>query len=108
VTEAGRTYEVLFFCSTSVAYNRLVGPPQYPGIVEDYRATFARARTLKVDVFLAPHAEMFGLDEKRSRIAPGAPNPFVDSAAFGQFIEQSEADFRKQLAAQQEKLQKAK
>jgi metallo-beta-lactamase class B len=103
VKDGDRVYRVLFFCSSSVALNRLVGPPQYPGIVADYERTFARARTMPVDVFLAPHPEMFGMDEKRQRAAEGGENPFVDSQAFGAFIARSEADFRKQLAAQQAK-----
>ena len=103
VSEAGREYQVLFFCSSSVALNRLVGPPQYPGIVADYERTFARARTLHVDVFLAPHPEMIGLEDKRARLRPEGANPFVDSSAFGAFIAESEADFRRQLAAQQAK-----
>ncbi|MBC7167487.1 subclass B3 metallo-beta-lactamase, partial [Phenylobacterium sp.] len=40
---AGRTRQALLYCSTSVAANRLVSTdegPQYPGIVEDYQASF--------------------------------------------------------------------
>jgi metallo-beta-lactamase class B len=103
VREGGRVYRLLFFCSSSVALNRLVGPPQYPGIVEDYERTFARARKMDVDVFLAPHPEMFGLQEKRAAMPRGSPNPFVDPKAFAAFMARSEANFREQLAAQQEK-----
>jgi metallo-beta-lactamase class B len=108
ITEAGKTLRVLFFCSSSVAANRLVDPPQYPGIVADYEKTFAKARTLQVDVFLAPHPEFFRMSEKRARLIAGASaqdsaNPFIDSHAFGVFIAASEADFRRQLAAQQER-----
>ena len=31
-----RTASVMFFCSGTVALNRLVGNPTYPGIVDDY------------------------------------------------------------------------
>jgi len=106
VTDAGKTLQVLFFCSSTVAANRLVGPPQYPGIVEDYQATFKKARTLKVDVFLGPHPEFFNMQEKRARLRPGAPNPFVDPTAFAAFIERSEADFHQQLEAQQARVQR--
>lgn len=100
VMDAGRTLQVLFFCSSSVAYNRLVGPPQYSGIVADYETTFRKARTLKVDVFLAAHTEFFDMQAKRARLNQGGVNPFIDPAAFGAFIDRSEADFHKQLAAQ--------
>jgi metallo-beta-lactamase class B len=100
VTDQGRTLTVLFFCSSSVALNRLVNPPQYPGIVADYEKTFAKAKTMKADVFLAPHPEMFGLEAKRARIDKGGPNPFIDAAELGAFMARSEADFRMQLERQ--------
>lgn len=49
-TEAGKTYDVLVFCSATVAANRITPPLQYAGIVEDYRATFVKAKTMKVDI----------------------------------------------------------
>ena len=45
VQDGGKAYQVLDFCSATVAANRLVGPPQYPGIVADYTKTFAKAKT---------------------------------------------------------------
>jgi metallo-beta-lactamase class B len=103
VSERGQVLQVLFFCSSTVAFNRLVDPPQYPGIVADYEKTFAKASTLGVDVFLAAHPEFFRMQEKRARIAAGAPNPFIDPKEFAAYIATSQADFRKQLAAQQER-----
>ena len=101
VVEDGRTLNVLFFCSSSVAANRLIDPPQYSGIVADYEKTFSLAKAMKVDVFLAGHTEFFAMSAKRARMREGGPNPFIDSAEFAAFMERSEADFRKQLAAQQ-------
>jgi metallo-beta-lactamase class B len=101
VIEAGKPEQVLFFCSTSVAANRLVEQPQYPGIVADYEKAFAKAKTLQVDVFLAPHAEFFGLHEKHQRQASGGANSFIDPTEFAAFMQRSEADFREQLARQQ-------
>jgi metallo-beta-lactamase class B len=108
VTERGKQLRVLFFCSSSVALNQLVNPPQYPGIVADYEKTFAKARTFQVDVFLAPHPEFFRLDEKRARLAAGGANPFIDPKEFAAYITASEADFRRQLTAQQERAQPPK
>jgi metallo-beta-lactamase class B len=100
VSDRGKRLRLLFFCSSTVAANRLVGPPQYPGIVEDYRKTFARAKKMHVDVFLAPHPEFFGMQEKRERLVQDKPNPFIDASAFPAFIKASEADFEQQLATQ--------
>ena len=101
VHDSGKTYNVLDFCSATVAANRLVGPPQYPGIVADYEKTFAKAKTMRVDVFLAPHPEFYGMAAKRAAQRAGASaNPFVNPNEFAQFIARAEADFTKQLAAQ--------
>jgi metallo-beta-lactamase class B len=102
VKEAGRDHDVLFFCSATVALNRLVGRPTHPGIVEDYRKTFARTRDLKPDVFLAPHPEMYGMLEKRAAIREGAPNPFVKDGEFAEYVATLEKDFEVQLAKQTE------
>jgi metallo-beta-lactamase class B len=98
-TRAGGA-EVLFFCSATVAANRLTGTPTYPGIVDDYRRTFARARKFAVDVFLAPHPEMFHLAEKRARVREGAPNPFVDRGELARMLDELEKDFERELATQ--------
>ena len=97
--------QALLYCSTSVAANRLVSKakgPQYPGIVADYETTFAKLKTLQADVFLAPHAEQFGLAGKRAKLAAGEPNPFVDPGELQRTVAASEAAFRADLAKQQE------
>lgn len=102
--EGGKPLRIALECSTSVALNRLVGRPQYPGIVADYRRSFARLKALPADIHLAPHAEFYGLDAKRAKVAPGAPNPFVDRGELKRTAEASEAAFDKALAAQTAKL----
>lgn len=97
VHDQGKPYELLVFCSATVAANRIVAPLQYPGIIEDYRKTFAKAKTMKVDVFLAPHPEFFGMKEKRARMKDGAPNPFISPGEFRPFIDKLEADFERTL-----------
>ena len=99
VHEASKAYELLVFCSATVAANRIKPPLQYPGIVEDYRKTFARVKTMHVDIFLAPHAEFFDLAGKRAKVKPGAPNPFIVPGELKPFIEKLEVDFEKQLAS---------
>ncbi|MFU8815806.1 MAG: subclass B3 metallo-beta-lactamase, partial [Pseudomonadales bacterium] len=97
-TVGDEALDVLIFCSATVAANRLAGPPQYEGIVDDYRATFTKAKTMQVDLPLAPHPEFFGLLEKRARNdADGSRNWFVDPAAFGALMSQLEADFEARL-----------
>ncbi len=101
VSEGGKTYDVLVFCSATVAANRITPPLQYEDIVEDYRATFAKTKTMKVDIPLAPHTEFFGLLAKRDQAkADKAVNPFVDPGAFQPFTAKLEADFEKTLREQ--------
>lgn len=105
----GQMRQALLYCSTSVAANRLVSKekgPQYPGIVADYEKSFARLKTMKADVFLAPHAEQMGLAAKRAKLAQGGPNPFVNPQELQAVVTASEAAFRRDLARQQQELAK--
>lgn len=101
VKEGSETYSAIIFCSATVALNRLVGQPTHPGIVDDYRKTFAWAKTFKVDVLLAPHPEMYGMQKKRAEMAPGKPNPFVDRDEFARYLGGLEKAFEEGLAKQQ-------
>jgi metallo-beta-lactamase class B len=100
VVEDGKRHTVFFDCSTSVAANRLVDRPQYPGIVADYRRTFAWLKTVKADVFLAPHAEIYDLAGKRAKIGPGKPNPFIVPGELQAYAAKSQAAFEAALAKQ--------
>ncbi len=99
VSEGGKTYNLLVFCSATVAANRITPPLQYAGIIEDYRKTFAKAKAMKVDVFLAPHPEFADIMGKHARQVADSkgPNPFINSSEFKPFIEKAEADFEKTL-----------
>lgn len=101
VVENGQTHQVIFFCSTSVPGYSLVHNAEYPNIVEDYRASFAKLRKLNADVFLAPHSNFFDLPGKRARIGKGRPNAFVDPKEFQAFVEKSAQDFEQNLKEQQ-------
>lgn len=99
VSEGARSYDALIFCSATVAANRITPPVQYEGIVADYRKTFAKAKTLHVDIPLAPHPEFFSELQKRDKAKanPKGPNPFVAPDEFAPFIAKAEADFEKTL-----------
>ena len=99
--EAGKTYSVIYQCSMSVAANRIADRPQYPGIADDYRRTFATLKTMHADVFIAPHPEQFDLAAKKARITPGAPNPFVDPTELSKRVAAAQAAFEAELKAQQ-------
>jgi metallo-beta-lactamase class B len=94
--EAGRTYEVLFHCSTSVV-DVLVGNTAYPTIVQDYERTFAKLRAMKADVFLTNHPFFFDMDEKAAAKATAAANPFVDASELQRFNARQEQNFKSAL-----------
>ncbi|HXL99707.1 MAG TPA: subclass B3 metallo-beta-lactamase [Rhizomicrobium sp.] len=100
VVEDNRHHNVVFYCSTTVAGNPLVGNAAQPQIVSQYRGSFAKLKTLTADVFLAPHASMFNPQKKLAARKPGAPNPFVDKKEFQAFVAASERDFETELARQ--------
>lgn len=81
----------------------LVEPEAYPGIRADFERSFRTLRSLPADIFLASHADMFGLNRKR-RARAGAEDPadpFIDPEGYRSFIDRAERRFREVLAKQQ-------
>ena len=96
-----KTYQVVFYCSTTVAGNRLVNNREYRAIASDYEQTFAKLRHLPCDVFLAPHGSQFHLDDKRAASQRGRKDAFADRAELQKYVSESERDIRWELARQQ-------
>jgi len=100
VDDGGQRHNVVFFGSTSVLA-KLVNNSKYPEIARDYAATFRKLKALPCDVFLAPHASFFGLEEKAREVGTGK-NPFVDAKAFEKYVVIAEQNFLKQLEKEQQ------
>lgn len=98
VADRGRVHQALFLCGTTAPGYKLVGNAAYPGIVDDFRRSFATWKRLPCDIFLGAHASYFGMDRKRS--AKMKTNPFVDPAGCRAFLLKSEQAFARQLADQ--------
>jgi len=96
VEEAGKAYEALIFCSATVALNSLV-PEQYPGIVDDYKATFARTKTWSPDIFLSNHSDFFNMKAKREKLENGDRLAFIEVGEFKTLIERLERNFEEAL-----------
>ncbi len=103
VTEAGKSYHVVFYCSTSVPGYQLVHNRYYPQIASDYEHSFRVLEKLPCDVFLAGHTGFFHMQEKLARIKPGAPNPFIDPAEYSRFVDESKQDFERKLQEQEKR-----
>ena len=65
-------------------------------IVDDYRRTFARLRSLPCDIFLGSHGSFFGLAEKLRK----GPSSFVDPDGYRAFIDSGEKAFEREVARQ--------
>lgn len=99
----GKPLRVLFYASTTVAGNQLIGNKKYPNIVQDYRKSLARLKTMKVDIFLANHPEFADLAKKRQLQLEGKLDAFVKPKEFTAFIRDSAAAFEETLASQRKK-----
>ncbi len=100
VKEGAKHYDALIFCSATVAANSLVNPPQYEGIVDDYRTTFEKTKDWDPDIFLANHPEVFHMKETREKQKAGDTLAFVNRGAFQKYIAEKERAFERALAEQ--------
>lgn len=99
VTENGRSYRVVVACSVTVVADHLADQPAQPTMVEDYARSFALLKTLKPDVWLTEHGELFDLEGKRrAQRAGAAHNPFVDPAGYAAFVAKMEDAYTRRLA----------
>lgn len=98
----GSHHVALDFCGATVSTNSLV-PEQYPGIIANYRHTFATAKSLPGDLFLAPHTEFYSPAAKRLKLGDPGPNPFLDRAGFEALVDSQHALFETAYAEAQKK-----
>lgn len=104
VREQKWNHTVIFYCGSFVGDNRLVGASARPGIVEDYQKTFASARGIIADVFVAPYPDMFKMNDKRALIHDGWLNPFIKAGEFHAYVDAADKEFKAELARQQQAL----
>jgi metallo-beta-lactamase class B len=104
VREGGKDLDVVFVGSTTAPGYKLVNNSNYPNIRDDYAYSFDLLKSLKCDVFLAPHGSFFAMNEKRLRLEKGEkPNPFIDPQGYKQFIQWTERAYHQQLKEEQQK-----
>jgi len=100
VQDGRQPRSVVFHCSTSVPGHKLVNNAKYPEIVKDYEESFRTLHNMPCEVFFAPHAGFFQLDEKRRQLRDGHANPFVDPQGCAAYLQNSEKAFRQELEKQ--------
>jgi len=100
INEGGRIYKVVFAASMTVnPGTRLVKDPSYPGILEDYRKSFAILASLKPDIWVSGHSEFFELQAKRKKLTKENPAAaFVDPAGYQQMVSSRKKQFEDLVA----------
>ena len=88
VTDAGKTYDVVFFSSLRA------GGTITPAIAAEFDRTFLIARALPCDVPLGDHPAEYGMAAKHARLTAGGANPFVDKANCYAEVDIQEAMYR--------------
>lgn len=103
--EDGQALDVVIVCSTSVLDEfRLLDEPSYPGIADDFAATFERLNSLPCDVFLASHPFFFRMDQKIEQLAAGErTNPFIDPEGYKAYVRRGERTYWKRLAEERQR-----
>ncbi|KQM85185.1 subclass B3 metallo-beta-lactamase [Sphingomonas sp. Leaf23] len=99
--DAGKLRRVFFPCSITVAGNRLVGNRGYPGIVADFRRTFAKLATMRADIVLPGHPEAADVIERGARRRAGQADAFVDPRLLPRMVAEKRAAFEAELRAAQ-------
>jgi metallo-beta-lactamase class B len=101
VTDGAKPFDVVIVCSVGVNPGYvLVGNKDYPQIADDYVRSFARLRSLPVDVFLGAHGSFYRLAEKHAQLGKGVANPFIDPAGFKAYVDAQERNFNARLDEQ--------
>lgn len=94
-TDRGRPVRVIFASSLSVAGLKLPSHPGYANAASDFRATFAKLKAEKADIYLSFHPNQFGLAEKLGQ--PSGTNSFNDPTELQRRIAAAEAVFAAEL-----------
>ncbi len=102
--EGGKTYHAFIECSLNGQF--LQSLDNYPGIIEDFRATYKKARTFPAEVWVSSHASFYHMADKYAKLEKrreGDPNPFVDPEGYKAHVDEYEKSFEAALAKRQAK-----
>ena len=75
-------------------------PASYPGIRDDFNATFATLRALPCDIFLGAHGVYFNLLAKVKRMPSEGEAAFIDPKGYVEAVDTAQAEFEKAVVAQ--------
>ncbi|MCW3050848.1 MAG: Metallo-beta-lactamase precursor [Chthonomonadales bacterium] len=104
ILDRGKTENVVIVGSWNVNSEfRLVDHPKkpasYPGIVADYRKTFATLKALPCDIFLGAHGSYFNMLDKLKRVETD-PDVWIDPQGYQDAVAERQSAFEATLAQQ--------
>jgi metallo-beta-lactamase class B len=73
----------------------------YPGIVQDFRHTFALLHALPCDVFLGAHGGYFDMLTKLKQYPKEGPGVFIDHTGYENFVTDAQRTFEQAFSEQQ-------
>src|SRR5205085_601882 len=83
----GKSYTVVFPDGTSVNPGyRVIKDPSYKGIADDFRRTFRTLESLKPDIWLAPHTNVFDYEAKLARSGKEGVKAWVDREGYKKWV----------------------
>ena len=101
VREGSRDYDVVIANMGSInPGKRLAVNPTYPGVAEDFAATFRAQKALPVDVWVAAHGSQYGLHTKHKPEQAYNPETFVDPEGYRAAVERHEKLYLEYLASE--------
>jgi len=99
--EADRCLDIVYADSLSTPDYKLVNNPEYPGIVGDYRHSFATIAALPCDIVLSPHPGMVDFWERVDKLQAGDANALIDRNGCRKYAQDASTAFEAKLAEQE-------
>lgn len=99
--QAGRCLDIVYADSLSTPDYKLVANPNYPGIIGDYRHSFAVIAALPCDIVLSPHPGMVDFWERVEKRQSGNADALIDRNGCRNYAKDASAAFEAKLAAQE-------
>lgn len=97
--EGGQQYDVLLLGGVRPAAEPITHNDEYPGMAEDLTRTFAKLKTLPVDVYLGAHGYWYDLGGKIARMKGGEGyKAFIDPEGYRTAIAGWEQQFKDTVA----------
>ena len=93
-----KTYAVVVADGTGVNPGyRVASSPSYQGIKEDFSRTFRVLDSLKPDIWLTPHNEVYGFDAKLNRTTKEGAAAWVDPDGYKKWVQLQRGKFEAAL-----------